>query len=139
MILSSNGRTPTIHDGCAGSSPARISIWSLRLKGRTPDSHSGNAGFKSRRDHQFLYVGGSSNGRAPECGSGCCGFKSCSSTQCEHVSEWAKEAGCNPVIRWFESSRALQYGKVAQMVERSVEARKVAGSMPAFTTIYNGE
>ena len=57
----------------------------------------------------------------------------------EHVSEWPKEAGCNPVIRWFESSRALQHGKVAQMVERSVEARKVAGSMPAFTTIYNGE
>ena len=57
----------------------------------------------------------------------------------EHVSEWPKDAGCNPVIRWFESSRALQYGKVAQMVERSVEARKVAGSMPAFTTINNGE
>ena len=52
----------------------------------------------------------------------------------EHVSERSKEAGCNPVIRWFKSSRALQYGKVAQMVERSVEARKVAGSMPALTT-----
>lgn len=52
----------------------------------------------------------------------------------EHVSERSKEAGCNPVIRWFESSRALQYGKVAQTVERSVEARKAAGSMPALTT-----
>ena len=52
----------------------------------------------------------------------------------EHVSERPKEAGCNPVARWFESSRALQHGKVAQLVERSVEARKVAGSMPAFTT-----
>ncbi len=52
----------------------------------------------------------------------------------EHVSERPKEADCNPVIRWFESSRALQYGKVAQLVERSVEARKVAGSIPALTT-----
>ena len=55
-------------------------------------------------------------------------------TNYEHVSERPKEAGCNPVVRWFESSRALQYGKVAQMVERSVEARKAAGSMPALTT-----
>ena len=52
----------------------------------------------------------------------------------EHVSERPKEADCNPVVRWFESSRALQYGKVAQTVERSVEARKAAGSMPALTT-----
>ena len=52
----------------------------------------------------------------------------------EHVSEWPKEAGCNPVSRWFESGRALQHGKVAQLVERSVEARKVAGSSPALTT-----
>ena len=53
----------------------------------------------------------------------------------EHVAQWSKAAGCNPVIRWFKSSRALQYGKVAQTVERSVEARKAAGSMPALTTI----
>ena len=52
----------------------------------------------------------------------------------EHVAQWSKAAGCNPVIRWFKSSRALQYGKVAQTVERSVEARKAAGSMPALTT-----
>ena len=52
----------------------------------------------------------------------------------EHVSQRPKEAGCNPVVRWFESSRALHYGKVAQSVERSVEARKAAGSIPAFTT-----
>ena len=52
----------------------------------------------------------------------------------EHVSEWLMEADCNPVIRWFESGRALQYGKIAQTVERSVEARKAAGSMPALTT-----
>ena len=56
----------------------------------------------------------------------------------ERVPEWSKGAGCNPVIHWFESSRALQCGKVAQLVERSVEARKVAGSTPAFTT-NNGE
>ena len=53
----------------------------------------------------------------------------------EHVSERPKEAGCNPVVRWFESSRALHHGKIAQQVERSVEARKAAGSMPALTTI----
>ena len=41
-------------------------------------------------------------------------------------------AGSNPAV-------LSTYGKVAQLVERSVEARKVAGSMPAFTTIYNGE
>ena len=36
-------------------------------------------------------------------------------------------AGSNPAV-------LSTFGKVAQMVERSVEARKVAGSMPAFTT-----
>ena len=41
-------------------------------------------------------------------------------------------AGSNPAV-------LSTYGKVAQLVERSVEARKVAGSMPAFTTINNGE
>ena len=41
-------------------------------------------------------------------------------------------AGSNPAV-------LSTFGKVAQMVERSVEARKVVGSMPAFTTIYNGE
>ena len=52
----------------------------------------------------------------------------------EHVSERPKEADCNPVVRWFESSRVLHFGKVAQLVERPVEARKVAGSTPALTT-----
>ena len=60
-------------------------------------------------------------------------FDSCPSTH-EHVSERPKEAGCNPVIRWFESSRALQYGKVAQLVERRIEVPGVAGSSPAYTT-----
>ena len=55
-------------------------------------------------------------------------------TSYEHVSERPKDADCKPAVRWFESSRALQYGKVAQTVERSVEARKAAGSMPALTT-----
>ena len=56
----------------------------------------------------------------------------------EHVSEWPKEADCNPVIRWFESSRALQYGEVAPMVERRIEAPGAAGSSPALTTNYAG-
>ena len=64
----------------------------------------------------------------------CAGSNPAGSPNYEHVSKWPKEAGCNPVVRWFESSRALQYGKVAQTVERSVEARKAAGSMPALTT-----
>ena len=29
----------------------------------------------------------------------------------EHVSEWSKEADCNPVVRWFESNRALHMVK----------------------------
>ncbi len=107
-------------------------IWSPRLRGRTPDSHSGNAGFKSRGDHQ--YVDHSLNGRAPDRGSGMCRFKSCWSSQYEHVSERPKEADCNPVIRWFESSRALQFGKVAPMVERRIEVPGGAGSSPALTT-----
>ena len=65
----------------------------------------------------------------------CAGSNPAGSPNYEHVSKWPKEAGCNPVVRWFESSRALQYGKVAQTVERSVEARKAAGSMPALTAI----
>ena len=65
----------------------------------------------------------------------CAGSNPAGSPNYEHVSKWPKEAGCNPVVRWFESSRALQHGKVAQTVERSVEARKAAGSMPALTTI----
>ena len=52
----------------------------------------------------------------------------------EHVSQWSKEAGCNPVARWFESSRALQHGKVAPKVERRIEVPGGAGSSPAFTT-----
>lgn len=52
----------------------------------------------------------------------------------EHVSERPMGAGCNPVIRWFESSRALQFGKVAPMVERRIEVPGGAGSSPAFTT-----
>ena len=52
----------------------------------------------------------------------------------EHVSEWPKEADCKPVTRWFESSRALQYGKVAPMVERRIEVPGGAGSSPALTT-----
>ena len=65
----------------------------------------------------------------------CAGSNPAGSPNYEHVSKWPKEAGCNPVVRWFESSRALQHGKIAQQVERSVEARKAAGSMPALTTI----
>ena len=57
----------------------------------------------------------------------------------EHVSERPKEADCNPVIRWFESSRALQYGKVAPMVERRIEVPGGAGSSPALTTNNDGE
>lgn len=52
----------------------------------------------------------------------------------EHVSERPKEADCKPVIRWFESSRALQYGEVAPMVERRIEVPGGAGSSPALTT-----
>ena len=65
----------------------------------------------------------------------CAGSNPAGSPNYEHVSKWPKEAGCNPVVRWFESSRALHHGKIAQQVERSVEARKAAGSMPALTTI----
>ena len=52
----------------------------------------------------------------------------------EHVSEWPKDADCKPVTRWFESSRALQCGKVAPMVERRIEVPGGAGSSPALTT-----
>ena len=52
----------------------------------------------------------------------------------EHVSEWPKDADCKPVTRWFESSRALQHGKVAPMVERRIEDPGGAGSSPALTT-----
>lgn len=105
---------------------------SPRLKDRTPDSHSRNAGFKSRGDHQ--YVVGSSMAERRIVVPDAAGSIPVHPPRYEHVSEWPKDADCKPVTRWFESSRALQYGNVAQMVERPVEARKVTGSMPVVTT-----
>ena len=51
----------------------------------------------------------------------------------EHVSQRIGD-GLQIRLRRFESSRALHHGKVAQLVERSVEARKATGSIPVFTT-----
>ena len=68
----------------------------------------------------------------------CAGSNPAGSPNYQHVSKWSKEAGCNPVVRWFESSRALQRGKVAPMVERRIEVPGGAGSSPALTT-NNGE
>ena len=64
----------------------------------------------------------------------CAGSSPVDPPKYEHVSERPKEADCNPVIRWFESSRALQCGKVAPMVERRIEVPGGAGSSPALTT-----
>ena len=110
-----------------------VPIRSPRLKGRTPDSHSGNAGFKSRGDHQ-CYVGRSLMVKHRIVAPVNAGSSPVDPPSYEHVSQWSKEAGCNPVVRRFESSRALQYGKVAPMVERRIEVPGGAGSSPAFTT-----
>ena len=64
----------------------------------------------------------------------CAGSSPVDPPKYEHVSERPKEADCNPVIRWFESSRALQCGKVAPMVERRIEVPGGVGSSPALTT-----
>lgn len=83
-VPSSKGRTSDFDSESAGSNPAGaaiiyalnsvvqstrlirgrsavricecVPIRSPRLKGRTPDSQSGNAGFKSRGDHQYVWV-----------------------------------------------------------------------------------
>ena len=127
----------------------------------------GNAGFKSRRDHQFLYVVGSSMaehrvvapavaGSIPVLPPNMSTYPSGLRRQAATLLFAGSVSGCMPhpdhaqsrpptgaaqracALTAASSSRALQYGKVAQMVERSVEARKVAGSMPALTTNQYG-
>ena len=51
----------------------------------------------------------------------------------EHVSEWPKDAGCNPVIRWFESGRVLQYGESSLTVKRAVVVRVLTVRFCPFT------
>lgn len=49
---SSGSRGQTANLLVAGSNPARISIWSLRLVGQDASLSSWKYGFESRRDHQ---------------------------------------------------------------------------------------
>ena len=51
---SSGSRGQTANLLVAGSNPARISIWSLRLVGQDASLSSWKYGFESRRDHQSV-------------------------------------------------------------------------------------
>ena len=94
-------------------------IRSPLLMGRKPDSHSGNAGFNSRGDHQ--YVVGSLTAEQRIVVPSCAGSSPVLPPIYEHVSERPKGADCKPVIRRFESGRALHFfRRILKQVKRSV-------------------